>query len=76
MSLRGDDRPAYVPMDPVMGGIRLPPKPPAERIALVVVPAPEGGWVVKEHDPCKYNTALLFAGDAEATVRFLAGRLT
>lgn len=46
-----------------------------ERMSYVLAPAREGGWIVKENNPQQYETGLLFAGDAEAVVAFLARRL-
>lgn len=46
-----------------------------ERMAYVLVPARAGGWVVKENNPQQYAAGLLFAGDAEAVVVFLAQKL-
>lgn len=62
-------------MSGFIGEILLRGKMEVERMSYVLVPAREGGWVVKENNPQQYETGLLFAGDAEAVVVFLAQRL-
>lgn len=62
-------------MSGFIGEILLRGKMEMERMSYVLVPAREGGWVVKENNPQQYETGLLFAGDEEAAIAFLARRL-
>lgn len=39
-------------------------------VAVIIVAMPNGGYVVKEHDPMNYNTGLLFAGSLGDCIEF------
>jgi hypothetical protein len=41
-------------------------------IPILVMKAPAGGWIIKQHEPRTYKTRLLFAGDAQECVHFIA----
>ena len=41
-------------------------------IPILVMKAPAGGWIIKQHEPRTYKTRLLFAGDEAACASFVA----
>lgn len=39
---------------------------------IVIIKTRFGGYLVKQHDPLVHNTQLLFAGDAQECIHFIA----
>ena len=43
-----------------------------EHSPIILIPLPHGGYVVKNHDVCRHETELLFAGNLSQCLAFIA----